>query len=88
MPKGKPISEDLRWTIVRMARLVKIESISGYTDVSQRHIRRILALYKTTGNVTTAHDRRRRGRRRHLTPDDVAVSHSLHVIQLLKLISH
>ena len=71
-----------------MARLVKIESISGYTDVNQRQIRRILALYKTTGNVTTAHDQRRCGRCRHLTPDDVAVSNSLHVIQLLKLISH
>lgn len=82
MPKGQPISEDLRWAIVRMTRLVKIESISSYTDVSQRQIRRILALYKATGNVTTARDRRRRGRRRHLTPEDVAVSYStLYVLQ-------
>jgi hypothetical protein len=84
MPKGKPISEDLQWAIVRMARLVKIESISSYTDVSQRQIRRILAFHKATGNVTTAHDRRRRGRRRHLTPEDVAVSFiSFHFLKLI-----
>ena len=63
-----------------MTRLVRIESISSYTDVSQRQIQQILALNKTTGNVTTVHDRRRRGHRCHLTSEDVAVSYSLHVI--------
>lgn len=36
MTKGKPISEDLRWTIVRMARLVDLDAVSMYTDVSRR----------------------------------------------------
>lgn len=31
----KPISEDLRWTIVRMARLVDLDVISVYTEVSR-----------------------------------------------------
>lgn len=34
MAKGKPISEDLRWTIVRMVRLVDMDAVCMYTDVS------------------------------------------------------
>ena len=39
--------------------------------------------FKTTGKVTTVRDRRRRGRRRHLTSEDVAVCEPLHAIQHL-----
>ena len=66
-----------------MACLVEVQSISSYTDVSLWQIQWILALYKTTGKVTTVWDRRRCGRRCHLTSEDVTVSDSLHAIRLL-----
>ena len=78
MTQGKPVSEDLRWAIVRMARLIDLEAISTYTDVSRRQILRILALFRAMGKVTMVKDRRRIGRRRHLSPDDVAVSPGHH----------
>ncbi|KAJ7108178.1 hypothetical protein C8R44DRAFT_803734 [Mycena epipterygia] len=74
MPKGKPISEDLRWAIVRMHALgVKISTICTYTDVSRRQVYRILNRFRTTGKVLTATQRKKTGRARHLSSDDVAV---------------
>ncbi|KAJ7189220.1 Homeodomain-like protein [Mycena filopes] len=73
MPKGKPVSEDLRWSVVCMHTVgVSIQSISDYTDVSKRQIYRIVNLFQTTGKVVTASQRKRTGRTRHLTSDDVA----------------
>ncbi|KAJ7138028.1 Homeodomain-like protein [Mycena epipterygia] len=71
MPKGKPISEDLRWAIVRMHALgVKISTICTYTDVSRRQVYRILNRFRTTGKVLTATQRKKTGRARHLSSDD------------------
>ncbi|KAJ7840138.1 Homeodomain-like protein [Mycena leptocephala] len=76
MGKGKPISEDLRWAIVRMYTLgVSIGRISAYTDVSKRQIYRLINRFLTTGKVLTATQRRKTGRTRHLTTDDVAYLH-------------
>jgi hypothetical protein len=61
MTRGKPVSEDLRRVIVRMARTVNLDLLSTYTDISRRQILRILSLYRATGKVTTAKDRRRIG---------------------------
>ncbi|KAJ7643016.1 Homeodomain-like protein [Mycena polygramma] len=73
MAKGKPISEDLRWTIVRMNTAgVSIATISGYTDISRRQIYRIINRFLTTGKVLTATQRRKTGRTRHLTSTDVS----------------
>ncbi|KAJ7769095.1 Homeodomain-like protein [Mycena maculata] len=73
MPKGKPISEDLRWAIVRMHAFgVKISTICTYTDVSRRQVYRILNRFRTTGKVLTATQRKKTGRARHLSSDDVA----------------
>lgn len=75
MPRGVKISQDLCWTIVRMAPNENLDTISAYTGVSRRQILRILALHNATGQVTTtAMDRRILGRRRHLTSTEVAVS--------------
>jgi hypothetical protein len=63
MTRGKPVSEDLRRAIVRMARTVNLDLLSTYTDISRRQILRILSLYRATGKVTTAKDRRRIGHR-------------------------
>jgi hypothetical protein len=87
MGKGKPISEDLRWAIVRMHTLgVSIGRISAYTDVSKRQIYRLINRFLTTGKVLTATQRRKTGRTRHLTTEDVAVCPSypciLHFLRL------
>jgi hypothetical protein len=74
MPRGRLVVEDLRWTIVRMAPFVKMEHISAWTGVSRSKILEILALFRRTGQVMTATDHHHRGRHRHLTSDDVAVS--------------
>jgi hypothetical protein len=73
MPQGKRVSEDLQWAIVRMAPIVNIDILATYTNISPRQIHRILALFRATGQVTRAIDPRRLGRRRQLTPDDIAV---------------
>jgi hypothetical protein len=74
MPNGISVSEDLRWAIVRMAPLVSVDTISAFTNVSRRQVLRIQALFRATGKVVRGRDRRMIvGRRRHLSPDDVAV---------------
>ncbi|KAJ7811184.1 Homeodomain-like protein [Mycena leptocephala] len=63
MAKGKPISEDLQWAIVRMNSLgISIEKISVYTDVSRRQIYRLINRFLMTGKVLTATQRKRRGK--------------------------
>lgn len=71
--KGKSISEDLAWTIVRMAPLVGLAEIEAYTSVSKAQIKRILARWHATGSVKASRDSETRGRPRHLTPEDVNV---------------
>ena len=71
--KGKSISEDLAWTIVRMAPLLGLSDIEAYTSVSKAQIKWILACWWATGSVKTPRDCETRGRPRHLTPEDVNV---------------
>jgi hypothetical protein len=56
MTRGKPVSRDLRWVIVCMARTVNLDLLSTYTDISRRQTLRILSLHRATGEVTTAKD--------------------------------
>ncbi|KAJ6585530.1 hypothetical protein B0H19DRAFT_1059746 [Mycena capillaripes] len=73
MTKGKPITKDLRWAIVRMHSLgVPVEKIWIYTDVSKRQIYRIINRFLMTGKVLSATQRRKTGRTRHLNTDNVA----------------
>ena len=71
--KGKHISEDLAWAIVRMAPLIGNEEIEAFTGISKWQIRSILSLWRSTGRVTKWKDNRMKGRPCHLTPEDVAV---------------
>jgi hypothetical protein len=73
MTKGQKVSEDLAWAIVRMAPILESSDIAAFTSVSERQQRRILSLWRNTGEVVRRRDRRVKGRPRHLTPDDVAV---------------
>jgi hypothetical protein len=75
MTKGHKVSEDLAWAVVRMAPILEPSEIATFTAVSERQQRRILSLWKNTGEVVQHRDWRVRGRPRQLTPDDVAVSH-------------
>ncbi|KAJ7266435.1 Homeodomain-like protein [Mycena haematopus] len=73
MAKGRPISQDLRWAIVRMHGAgVSIKAITAYTDISRRQIYRIVNRFMMTGRVLTATQRKKTGRTRHLTSSDVA----------------
>jgi transposase len=83
--KGKAISEDLAWTIVRMAPLVGLAEIEAYTSVSKAQIKRILARWRTTGSVNASRDTETRGRPRHLTPEDVNVCFILIVMMFPNL---
>ncbi|KAK7026959.1 Homeodomain-like protein, partial [Favolaschia claudopus] len=76
MTKGKPISEDLRWAIVRMHTLgIHVERIAQYTDISKRQVYRVVNYFVTTGNVLPANQRKKTGRTRHLTTQDIAFLH-------------
>lgn len=74
MPKGKVISDDLRWTVIRMHEREDVETISAYTGVSKRQVFRILAQYRTTGSASKVRNVETRGRKRQLTVEDVQVS--------------
>ncbi|KAI0358049.1 hypothetical protein OH77DRAFT_1238735 [Trametes cingulata] len=73
--KPEPISDDLRWAVVRMSEqeMLDVETISRYTGISTRQILRILALWRSSGTVRREVDvsNGRRGRKRQLTMDDV-----------------
>jgi len=68
-----PISEDLCWTILRMAPFIPTDDIVAFTGVSREKIFGILALYRTTGDVVKRREYQTVGRRRLLTINDVAV---------------
>ncbi|KAJ7210316.1 hypothetical protein B0H12DRAFT_1079714 [Mycena haematopus] len=75
MPKGKPISVDLRWAIVRMHPLFSLDKLAAYTGVSSRQIQRIMARFRVSGDVLSATQRKKTGRTRHLTSNEVAFLH-------------
>ena len=68
------ISEDLRWAVVRMASVLKIEDVVAYSGVSRSKVYEILALHRETRNVVRQVDSRRLGHPRHLSLQDVTVS--------------
>jgi hypothetical protein len=58
-----------------MAPLLSPTEIEAFTSVSKAQIKRILARWHATGDVTPPQAVRKTcGRPRHLTPEDVAVS--------------
>jgi transposase len=74
--KGRKISEDLCWAIVRMAPLLGVNEIEAYTSISRAQINRILGRWRKTRDVLAPKSRRRQGRKRHLTTDEVAVCYN------------
>ncbi len=78
MVRGKAYSEDLRWVVVRMASILPVESISVYTNISQRQILRILSCYRRTGNVLDPDRTVKTGRKHHLTEVELAVRYRIY----------
>ena len=78
MARGKALSQDLRWVIVRMRRALTITEIMRYTGLKCRTIERVLSVHRNTGGVwPRSHGRRSMaGRNRILSDDDIAVSSS------------
>ncbi len=75
MGKGKEISEDLRWVVVRMASLLPIETITVYTNISRRQVLRILSCFRRTGQVFEPNRTSKTGRKHHLSDVELAVSY-------------
>jgi hypothetical protein len=61
MTKGRPISWDIQWVVVRMSRTVPLQEIAVYTDISIRSIERILAHFRKFGSVITPNTAVRQG---------------------------
>lgn len=74
MGRGKEISEDLRWVLVRMASILPVETVSIYTNISRRQILRVLSCYRRTGLVLEPDRTSKTGRKRHITDVELAVS--------------
>ena len=76
MPKGKPISEDVQWIIVRLGAAFLPEEISMYTNVSECKVRAILTHHKRTRGVDIA-KRERPNLYQKLQDEDIKVCSSL-----------
>jgi transcription initiation factor IIE alpha subunit len=78
--RRRPLSEDLRWVLVRMhhKRGASVNDIERDTGVNKRTVQRILELFQTTGEVTV-----KKAKAKHagkLNDDNMNVSHNIHLI--------
>ena len=54
MTQGQSIPESIQWIIIRLSATMPSYEISGYTDISDRKVRDILAHFKKTGGITVS----------------------------------
>ena len=82
MARGKALSQDLRWVIVRMRRALTITKIMQYTGQKRRSIERILSIHRKTGGVSPrSHGRQSIAGRNHILSDDeIAVRISVYLL--------
>ena len=73
MARGKQVSEDLAWVVVRLLTLFPINEVSTFTGLSMQTIRDIAALHASTRDPVIHLDHKR-GRKRALTAMEVDVS--------------
>ena len=80
MARGKTLSQDVRWVIIRMNRALTITEIMHYTGLKRRSIERVLSVYRNTMAVwPQSHGRRSiAGRNRVLNDDEISVSLLMH----------
>ncbi|KAF8587505.1 hypothetical protein K439DRAFT_1337924 [Ramaria rubella] len=63
MARGKPVSEDLAWTVLRMLPLYDMDTICALCNLSLRTVHSISALHRQTGNVVKPPKGKKKGRR-------------------------
>ena len=51
MTQGQAVPESIQWIIIRLSATMPAHEISGYTDISDRKVRDILAHFKNTGSI-------------------------------------
>jgi hypothetical protein len=51
MVRGQAVSEPIQWIIIRLSAVMAPDEISGFTDISDRKVRDILAHFKKTGGT-------------------------------------
>ena len=54
MTRGQPVPEVIQWTIICLSATMPSHEISGYTDISDRKIRGILAHFQKTGGIKSS----------------------------------
>jgi 16S rRNA G1207 methylase RsmC len=74
MTRGKKVSEDLCWAIVRMLAVLPMGMTVAISGISERQVRRISKLFEETGNPY-AEPAQKSGRRSHLMGAEVEVSY-------------
>ncbi len=72
MTRGKKVSEDLCWAIVRMLAVLPMGMTVAISGISERQVRRISKLFEETGNPY-AEPAQKSGRRSHLMGAEVEV---------------
>jgi hypothetical protein len=76
MTRGATISQDLRYTIIRMHSFgLKTNKISRYTSVPPRSVQNIIRHFNIHGEL--GGDKKKTGRRCKLTKDDIEVCWNL-----------
>jgi hypothetical protein len=51
MARGKAISEEVQWIVIRLATKMKPDDISMYTGISIRSVERIIAYFQSNQDV-------------------------------------
>ena len=74
MARGKPIPEELAWTVIRLLPLFSVEDVSAFTGISTTKIQDIATMHATTGIPVRPPSDRKKGRKRALTATEVDVS--------------
>jgi hypothetical protein len=54
MARGQAVPESMQWIIIRLSAVMATYEISGFTDISERKVRDILAHFNKTGGVTVS----------------------------------
>ena len=72
MPQGQAVSEAIQWTVIRLSATMPSHEISGYTDISDRKIRDIIAHFNKTGDIKGS-KRERPTLHRSLQDEDIRV---------------
>ncbi|KAJ6558815.1 Homeodomain-like protein [Mycena vulgaris] len=72
MTRGRPLSQDLRWSLLKMARTHDIATISKLTGVGKRTIERLMSDYRKYGTAARwGPGRSLRGQKRKLSTQNV-----------------